>query len=211
MTAPKPLLVVDCDEVLLHMVVPFRQWLDEEHHIHFDFNSGFAEALRHKQTGELVASPLIWQLLNSFFQTQMHRQYPIEGAAEALNLLGEQADVVILTNIGEFTTASGRTEQLRRVGIDFPVVANRGGKGRPLAGLIDQYRPSLTIFVDDLAENHASAARHASSAWRLHMVGEPELAPNIQPSPNAHARIDRWSEARRWVEEIFAKGKPSSQ
>ncbi|MFM2410423.1 MAG: hypothetical protein RL481_1251, partial [Pseudomonadota bacterium] len=32
----RPLLVSDCDEVLLHMVVPFRDWLDEVHHIHFD-------------------------------------------------------------------------------------------------------------------------------------------------------------------------------
>ena len=25
----KPLIISDCDEVLLHMIVPFRDWLDE--------------------------------------------------------------------------------------------------------------------------------------------------------------------------------------
>ena len=48
----RPLLITDCDEVLLHMVVPFAEWLDEAHHIHFDVDSGdFVNALRHKATG----------------------------------------------------------------------------------------------------------------------------------------------------------------
>ena len=29
----RPLLITDCDEVLLHMVAPFGQWLDEAHDI----------------------------------------------------------------------------------------------------------------------------------------------------------------------------------
>ena len=42
----RPLLVTDCDEVLLYMVAPFREWLGEEHDIDFDFSGGdFAKAL----------------------------------------------------------------------------------------------------------------------------------------------------------------------
>ena len=49
-TLPRPLLVTDCDEVLLYMVAPFRAWLDEEHDIEFDFSGGdFAKALKHYQ------------------------------------------------------------------------------------------------------------------------------------------------------------------
>ena len=36
----RPLLISDCDEVLLHMVVPFRDWLDEVHNIHFELTHG---------------------------------------------------------------------------------------------------------------------------------------------------------------------------
>ena len=202
----RPLLVTDCDEVLLHMVVPFREWLAQAHHIDFDFTGGsFAEALRHKLTGDLVADEQVWALLNGFFETEMHRQYPIAGAVEALNGIAAGADVVILTNIGEFA-ASSRVEQLRAVGIDFPVIANRGGKGRPLSRLLAEYRPSVTVFVDDLGEHHQSSAKHAPEVWRLHMVGEPELAANIAPAPHAHARIDRWAEARGWIEDMFARG-----
>ncbi len=36
----RPLLITDCDEVLLHMVSHFDAWLDEAHGIDFAFESG---------------------------------------------------------------------------------------------------------------------------------------------------------------------------
>jgi hypothetical protein len=69
----RPLLISDCDEVLLHMVVPFRDWLDEAHGIHFELTHGdWGEALRHKQDGTLVERGIVWTLLNGFFETEMH-------------------------------------------------------------------------------------------------------------------------------------------
>lgn len=202
----RPLLVTDCDEVLLHMVGPFREWVDEAHGLHFDFSSGeFTQALRHKLTGDIVADAHVWALLDEFFGTQMHRQYPIEGAVEALHEIAQAADIVILTNIGDFA-GHGREAQLKRFGLDFPMIANSGGKGRPLRRIIEDYRPSVTIFIDDLATHHVSSARHAPEAWRLQMVGEPELAPRVKSSPHAHARIDRWAEAKGWILERFATG-----
>ena len=60
----RPLIITDCDEVLLHMVVPFREWLDEQHDIHFDMHDrGFSEALRHKDSGQPVERALVWELL----------------------------------------------------------------------------------------------------------------------------------------------------
>src|SRR3546814_9071686 len=60
----RPLIITDCDEVLLHMVVPFREWLDESHDIHFDMHDrGFGEALRHKDSGQPVERALVWELL----------------------------------------------------------------------------------------------------------------------------------------------------
>ncbi|MBU0866700.1 MAG: HAD family hydrolase, partial [Alphaproteobacteria bacterium] len=68
----RPLIITDCDEVLLHMVVPFRDWLDETHNVHFDMHDrGFAEALRHKDSGQVVERELVWGLLVAFFDTEM--------------------------------------------------------------------------------------------------------------------------------------------
>jgi hypothetical protein len=199
MSPARPLIVTDCDEVLLHMVVPFRAWLDEAHHIHFDFSSPFEEALRHKASGDPVERAHLWALLGGFFETEMHRQTPIAGAVETMAAFAERADIVIVTNIGE-EQAAARTDQLHAVGLPYPVIGNRGGKGPVVARLIAQRRPSLTLFIDDLESNHASVAADAPQAWRLQFVGEPEIAPHAPSATDAHIRLDDWPSARRWIE-----------
>lgn len=207
----RPLLVTDCDEVLLHMVVPFAQWVDEAHHVHFDLDSGdFVNALRHKVSGVALGHEEIWPLLRGFFATEMHRQYPIEGAIESIQALAEQADVVVLTNLHDHER-DGRIDQLRRVGVEFPVFTNQGGKGPLLKQIVADYNPTVTVFVDDLGHNHASVAEHVPDVWRLHMVGEPRLAPRIIAHPTAHARIDDWARARHWIAEKFEGGLPYGQ
>jgi len=45
--------------------------------------------------------------------------------------------------------------------------------------------------------------------WRLHMVSEPQLAAGIAPAAHAHARIDDWQEAQRWIAARFAAAEPA--
>ena len=195
----RPLLITDCDEVLLHMVSHFADWLGEEHDVHFDLESGqFAEALTDRQTGEAMPAEQIWPLLHAFFREEMHRQTLVPGAAEALARIGEVADIVILTNLGD--EAHGwRVEQLAGHGIRHEVVCNQGGKGTPVRELVGRHAPSQTVFVDDLAVHHASVAKHAPEVWRLHMIAEPRLAAAMPPAPEAHARIDDWPTACEWI------------
>lgn len=201
----RPLLVSDCDEVLLHMIGHFAEWVEEAHELTFDLAApGFHEALRDR-AGEAVAEEHIWPLLDGFFVSEMHRQNVVPGAAEALARLGEIADIVILTNIGDEHRA-GRVEQLERFDIRHRVLCNRGGKGRPLTGLIEEMAPSVIVFVDDLAVHHESVAKHVPQVWRLHMVAEPRLAAHMPTAPHAHKRIDEWSEAADWIIGRFAEG-----
>lgn len=194
----RPLLISDCDEVLLHMMVPFRAWLDEAHGIHFAFGTPFEEAFRHKDGHDPLERSLVWGLLGEFFDTEMHRQHPIAGALDAVARLGEVADIVVLTNLDDHRQAA-RAEQLAAHGVHVPVFTNKGGKGPAVARLVAQYRPSVTLFVDDLAYNHASVAQDVPQVWRLHMMGEAELSPMTATAPAAHARIDGWPEAEAWL------------
>jgi hypothetical protein len=188
------------------MVVPFRQWLDETHDVHFDmYDRHFGEALRHKDSGIVLERELVWSLLVAFFDTEMHRQAPIVGAVAALGRLSRIADVMVLTNIGERHHCA-RVEQLAAHGLDLPVQWNQGGKGRPIARILAERQPSVALFIDDLAEHHASAAEHAPGIWRLHMVGEPEIAPGVPAAAHAHARIDDWAQAEHWIAARLADG-----
>jgi hypothetical protein len=202
----RPLLVSDCDEVLLHMVVPFRDWLSEVHRIDFDLTHGdWSQALRQQEDGALVEPAKVWTLLNGFFVTEMPRQNPVAGAIEAIIRLSEVADVAILTNLMDHHNAA-RGEQLRAVGIHAPVHTNQGGKGEALARIIADYQPSVTVFVDDLGHQHESVAETLPDVWRLQLVGEPILWPRVTASPFAHARIDDWAEAENWILDKLLSG-----
>ena len=195
----RPLLITDCDEVLLHMVAHFQDWLGEAHAIDFAFETGdFAGALTHRGSGAQVAEERVWPLLTDFFRGEMHRQTLVPGALEALGRIGEVADIVILTNLGD--EAHGwRVEQLATHGIAHEVVCNQGGKAVSARAIIERHKARGSVFVDDLPVHHASVAKHSPDTWRLHMVAEPRLAPAVSTAEHAHARIDDWQHATRWI------------
>lgn len=205
-TPSRPLLITDCDEVLLHMVAHFQRWLDEDHNIHFAFETGrFADALTRRDSGDVLGEDEVWRFLRRFFSDEMERQTPVPGAIDALARIGAVADIVVLTNLGEDSQAL-RSAQLAAHGIHYEVVCNQGGKGAAVRSIIDRHRPSVTVFVDDLNFHHESVAETAPVTWRLHMVAEPRLAPNVVTTAAAHARIDDWPSAADWILARFADG-----
>lgn len=203
----RPLLICDCDEVLLHMVRHFRVWLDEMHEIDFHFDRDFARALTHAD-GSRVEPERMWGLLDGFFPAEMHRQTPVPHAREALVALAEVADIVILTNLRDHCRTH-RIDQLAVHGIANRVECNQGAKGAPVARLVAEHGNPVTVFVDDLPIHHESVANEAPGVHRLHMVAEPEMAAHVPPAPHAHARIDDWQHAARWIGDRFADGLPA--
>ena len=208
----RPLLITDCDEVLLHMVTHFADWLGETEDIHFDIdNGGFEGALTYRKNGQTVETDAIWPLLGGFFDTEMPRQTAIPGALDAIREIGKIADIVILTNLTHERN-DDRREQLLAHGIDYPVVTNQGEKGPPLKKIIDDYQPSVALFIDDLPQHHKSAASHAPDCWRLHMIGEEKLAPQVacaHKAKHAHNRIDTWKDALPWIMDRLQAGQPA--
>ncbi len=194
----RPLLISDCDEVILHFIGHFAEWVDETAGLTFNLDTpGFAGALRSRD-GRIVPEDRAWSLLDLFFEREMHRQNVVPGAVAALAEISRHADIVILTNIGDDYQAN-RIAQLEAFDIRHRVLCNRGGKGRPVAELVAEMGAGTTVFVDDLPVHHESVARHAPDVWRLHMVAEPRVARHTPPSAYAHARIDDWDSALPWI------------
>ena len=194
----RPLLISDCDDVLLHFAPHFAEWVAEAHGLHFSLDvPAFGGALT-DAAGRPVPHERVWPLLDAFFDREMHRQQLVSGALAALKAIGAEADIVILTNIGDRYRAN-RIAQLERFDIRHRVLCNQGGKGRPVLELIEEMRPAATVFVDDLAVHHESVAKHAPDVWRLQMIAEARIAAVTAPAPHAHARIDDWEEALPWI------------
>jgi hypothetical protein len=199
----RPLLITDCDEVLLHMVSHFAEWLEAEQGVRFALETGrFSDAMTVIGTGEPLALDQAWILLDAFFRGEMHRQTLVPGAVEALSRIGEVADIMILTNLGS-EAHPWRVDQLASHGIRHDVICNSGGKGAPVKKLARR-RPSA-VFVDDLPMHHASVAKHAPDVWRLHMIAEPRVASAVPMSEHAHARIDDWPSASDWILEKLSE------
>lgn len=198
----RPLVISDCDEVLLYMIAPFRDWLAEQHGVRFDMGGGdFGRAMTYAEGGAPVEEKDIWRLLNLFFDGEMHRQSPVAGVTDAIPALLEHADMVVLTNLLDHRQQA-RTRQLAAHGIDLRVFTNQGPKGPALKAILDEYRPSRAIFIDDLAQHHGSVAQVAPEVVRLHLCAEPMLAPHIacaHKAGHAHARIDSWEKALPWL------------
>ena len=161
----RPLLICDCDEVLLHMVRHFGDWVGEAHDM--DFTVGHPEVfrtLRHRSTGERPAMEKAWELLGGFFPAEMGRQTLVPHAAEALAALGERADIVILTNIGD-ECRGPRRDQLLKFGIDARVECNGGGKGvSAFVARCTQTTRRARVCAEGRAGQRSSASRGGGSS-----------------------------------------------
>ena len=205
----RPLIISDCDEVLLHMVAPFKTWLEATQGVDFNLDGAdFSEALRWQGSGELLEPSDVWRMLGRFFDSQMDQQEPIEGAVEAINALSEHADIVILTNLVD-ARRDKRKAQLEAVGIDAPVYTNQGPKGPALDAILEEHgRNRQVFFIDDLPQHHHSVKETVHDVICLHMCGEPAIAGSINcahKAGHADARIDRWADALPWLLERLEK------
>ena len=101
-----------------------------------------------------------------------------------------------------------RTEQLSGHGLDVRVFTNQGLKGPALRAIVEEYRPSRVVYIDDLPPHIGSVAETLPGVTRLHLCGEPLIARKIDcahAAGHAHARIDEWASALPWIEQrLFA-------
>jgi FMN phosphatase YigB (HAD superfamily) len=197
----RPLLVCDCDEVLLHFAAPFARYLGDHHGIELRFDSfALAGNARHRETGFIVERAAIGELIQKFFDEAMHAQPAVDGAADALQALSQHFDIVILTNIRD-DLAARRSAQITALGMPYPVVTNSGPKGPAVASLFAGRRQH-GVFIDDLPPHHASVRQSVPDIKQLHMVADAGLRRLIPAAEHADRRIDIWSEALPWLIEM---------
>lgn len=202
----RPLLILDCDEVVLDFVHPLRRWLMQAHDLELRLDSyALAANIRRLSDGSPIAADEFPPLIEGFFRDGQAGQQPVPGVREMLAELADVAEVHIVTNVPP-AHGEARRAVLRDHGIDVPLHANEGLKGPRVAALAAG-RPG--VFVDDLPHQHKSVAEHAGQLKRLHFVATPELRGFMQPTRHAHARIDDWPAATRWIHQQMKEGLPA--
>lgn len=194
----RPLLLVDVDEVLGLFMQGFGRFL-EGRGLEFRVDR-FALFQNIYRPGETEHLPIAdgRTHFDDFFRLGCGDMEPAPGGAEALRVLAERANIVILTN-APGPARLARARWLGRHRMDYPLVLNTGPKGPLAAGMVRQVR-GPAVFIDDLISNLDSVEQSAPEVHRFQMVADPRLQPLAPSAPERHRRIDDWTELHRAIE-----------
>jgi hypothetical protein len=196
LSAERPLLILDADEVLLKFVDGFDRFL-RARELFIDLTSYRLHG-NVKRLDDL--SPLIdvevTALLDEF-RADLDSLTMVEGARETLNALLPLMQIVVLSNVVP-TQAEARLRNFADHGFDFPLVTNSGSKGAAVKALAGK-AGTPAFFVDDIPQHLASAAKHAPEVFRIHMIGDERLKPLLPPAEDAHLRAETWAAAEAFI------------
>lgn len=199
----RPLLAVDADEVLLDFAAHLGRWMEGEGWTLNLTEYRLEGAIRRIDDGRPAERKDVGALIAKFFAEEAENQEALPGAAAALEALSEQAQILVLTNV-PLAQREARIRCLTSQGIDYPVVANSGGKGRALRWLWDRTEQPVA-FIDDADPQLASAKTHAPDVFRLHFVAS-DLLLRVTGEPlHADASARDWETAHRLLAEALAR------
>ena len=125
----RPLIISDADEVLLKFMARLEHYLQTKG-LWIDLTRfAISGNIKSIETNEPVEVP---NMIDDFFATQTLHIEAAPGAAQAINQLSEQAQIIILTNLPA-SEKQLRIDNLASHGINFPVVIGSGLKGPAVA------------------------------------------------------------------------------
>jgi len=194
----RPIVISDADEVLFAFMAALEGFLDAND-LFFDWSSfALTGNIRRKSDSQPVAGTDVREMLMRFFESHTESLAPVPGAADALaDLSAGGVQVVVLSNV-PLPQREARISALVRHGMDYPLIANSGGKGAAVRALAAKTRAGA-VFIDDIPLHHAEVARAVSDVMLLHFVADPRLARLLEPAEHCHHRVDTWPEARRII------------
>jgi len=188
----KPIIITDADEVLFSFMKGLEMYLEEQD-MFFDWSSfALSGNIRTKKDKLPVAQETIPALLDQFFNDYAEHLPAVEGAADSLERLSKDAQVVVLSNVPP-KYAEKRLAGLRKNGMDYPLIANIGAKGQVVKRMTD-HTDHPAFFIDDIPHNHGSVAEHADRVTRLHYIADERLAKLLGKAEDSHARLNNWDE-----------------
>ena len=192
----RPLVISDADEVLLQFMRQFEIYLDRND-MWIDLSSFRLQGnIKYKGSDEAV-DMTNRNIIDDFFAAETLNFSPVEGAAEALNALSKEAQIIILTNL-PLAQKSERQINLSKHDMDYPIIVGSGLKGPAVKSLGEKINAPL-FFLDDIPHNINSVAEYVPTSGRIHMIADPRLSKLIGAAEGASARIDQWQEAQAWI------------
>lgn len=195
----RPLIITDADEVLFNFMIGMEDFLDRND-LFFDWSSfALFGNIRQKSDKLPIQADHVKALLADFFEYHTEDLPVVENAAKCLMNLSERVQIIVLSNIPP-EHAEARRKALRDNGMDFPLIANIGGKGRVVKYLTASMT-APTFFIDDIPSNHSSVGKHADHVHRVHYIADPRLSALLGKADDSHVRLNSWLEMQAYIED----------
>ncbi|MGV8998364.1 MAG: hypothetical protein ACOH12_15605 [Parvibaculaceae bacterium] len=193
----RPLIITDCDEVLMQFLVGLETYLDTQG-LWLDLKSyALTGNIKHKDTHIALEPSDMPALMKGFFTASTGSLLPVAGAADALKALSARAQIVVLTNV-PLADKQARSQNLAAEGMNYPVIANKGLKGAAVRMMADRVNAPV-FFLDDIPHNIASVAKEHAPCHRLHFIADKRLAKLMGQSPDSHFHTSEWHEAHSYI------------
>lgn len=197
----RPLLVCDVDEVILHLVAPFEQLLDEQGYELRKKTIQLNGNIFSKEDGAEAELQLVWSVLNQLFHEQAKRQDMVDGASNVLQELHRDIDILLLTNLPH-SFGDTRRDYLAAIDIPYPLVTNSGAKGPVLKWLEDRNKVK-TAFVDDTPHHLESVNNFTPDTHLVHFMANKEFRDMIGKPPSVILSTGNWLEAGNAIEKVL--------
>ncbi len=201
----RPLLICDVDEVVLHLVDPFEEVLVERGFELKSHSFKLTGNVFHKKTGREATQEEVWEGLTQLFEEQSTRQHLVDGAAEMLNNLSNDIDVIFLTNMPH-PFVHHRRDHLHDHGLRFPVITNIGSKV-PAMQLISQHRVGPVGFIDDTPTNLQQARDGVPHVHLFHFMANERFRSLVEGIDEAHVSTGDWQVASQSIREVLLENK----
>ena len=191
--SPRPLLVVDVDEVVLDFVDPFGRFLNDQGLDLLTDSFRIHGNIVKLETREVLDSAAVSALMTAFFDVQDEWQTPAPGAVETLGWLSAQAEVVLLSSMPH------RHRPVRRALLDslslpYPLLSTEAAKG-PAVRQIRGKRERPVGFIDDIPHNLQSVAESVPDATLFHMMSHAGFRALLPPLPEGVIVLRDWTDA----------------
>ena len=190
----RPLLVLDVDDVILEFIRPFPRYLEQQGYRLQLGSFRLQGNVFHLDTGEVAERDRVRGLLASFFDDQHTWQTVTDGAAEAIETIARDAEVVLLTAMPH-RHREIRRKHLDALGLAYPLLTTEMAKGPAIRRLRGE-TPRPLAFVDDMPHNLTSAQEEVPDAHLFHLMAENALRQFLPPTPDGITVVDDWHEAR---------------
>jgi hypothetical protein len=198
----RPLLICDVDDVIVDFIADFRSFLGPQG---FDLKPSprsFHGEIVDQPRGQFIGEAHTITLIDAFFASCTHAMRPISGAVESLLTIGETATVVLLTN-APHEAGDMRRENMKALGLPFPVVTNSGPKAAAI-DLLARQTTKPTAFIDDSPFFISSTRERLPHVPLVHFLHNLDFAKHAPVLDYVSLRTHTWTEARPHLLELLA-------